>query len=136
MKPQFITTPSGEELVVIPRAEYDALVARADAVVDGEDAADIAMYDARKAELASDTQPVLPAEVSALMLRGASLPAALRKWRGMSQQTVAARIGTAQGFISDLESGRRRAAANTAHALADVYDVPREWLMDSIGPRN
>jgi hypothetical protein len=29
MKPQTITTPAGDELVVLPRAEYDALLAAA-----------------------------------------------------------------------------------------------------------
>ena len=135
MKAQFITTPGGEELAVLPRAEYEALVARAEALEDDEDLADLAMYDARKAQAANDVDVVLPAEVSALMLRGASLAAAIRKWRGLSQQTVAAKIGTVQGFLSDLESGRRRTAVNTVHALAELYDVPEAWLMDAIGPR-
>jgi hypothetical protein len=50
--PQIIRTPSGEELVVLPRAEYEALLERADH--EGEDADDVAIYDARKAELAVD----------------------------------------------------------------------------------
>jgi len=46
---QIIRTPSGEELVVLPRADYDALLAAAcDA---DEDADDLALYDARKSEL-------------------------------------------------------------------------------------
>ncbi len=138
MKPQFIITPAGDELAVIPRAEYEDLVARAASAEhdgeDDEDAADIAVYDRRKAELAGDAA-VLPPKVSHLMLRGASLPRAIRKWKGLSQQAVAAKIGTAQGFISDLESGRRRTAANTVDALAKIYGVPAAWLMDAIGPK-
>jgi PHD/YefM family antitoxin component YafN of YafNO toxin-antitoxin module len=49
--PQIIRTPSGEELVVLPRAEYEALLERADHAA--EDAGDVAIYDARKAELAT-----------------------------------------------------------------------------------
>jgi hypothetical protein len=45
-----------------------------------EDAADAAIYDARKVELARGADAALPAEVSAAMLRGASLLTALRKW--------------------------------------------------------
>jgi hypothetical protein len=48
-KPQIIRTPGGEELVVLPRAEYEALIERADH--DAEDAEDVAIDDARKAEL-------------------------------------------------------------------------------------
>lgn len=44
--PQIIRTPNGEELVVLPRAEYEALLDRADHQAD--DADDIAIYDARK----------------------------------------------------------------------------------------
>ena len=70
------------------------------------------------------------------MLRGMSLPRALRKWRGLTQQNVASKIGAAQGFVSDLESGRRRAATTTVHALATLYDVPVEWLIEAVGPRS
>jgi PHD/YefM family antitoxin component YafN of YafNO toxin-antitoxin module len=48
--PQIIQTPNGEELVVLIRAEYEALD-RADH--EAEDAEDVAIYDARKAELAA-----------------------------------------------------------------------------------
>lgn len=64
--PQIIRTPSGEELVVLPRAEYEALLARANH--DPEDDDDVAIYDARKAELAA-SDAVLPPEVSAAILR-------------------------------------------------------------------
>ena len=55
---QIIRTPNGEELVVLPRAEYEALIERADH--EAEDAEDVAIYDARKAELAAGGV-VLPA---------------------------------------------------------------------------
>ena len=77
MKPQTITTPGGEELVILPRMEYDAL--RAAAAGHEEDAADAAIYDARKADLARSFDARLPPEVSAAMMRGDSLLKALRK---------------------------------------------------------
>jgi hypothetical protein len=73
--PQIIRTPGGEELVVLPRAEYEALLARAGDAA--EDADDIAIYDARKAELAKGGV-VLPLEVSAAILRGESRLKAIR----------------------------------------------------------
>ncbi|WP_400767265.1 helix-turn-helix domain-containing protein [Methylosinus sporium] len=132
MKAQFITTPNGEELAILPRADYEALVtAAADAE---EDAADTAIYDACKAAMANDPKSVLPAEVSAFMLRGERLATAIRKWRGLTQQDVAAKLGLAQGTLSDIENGRHRTAANTVRALAKTYDVPEDWLMGTIGP--
>jgi hypothetical protein len=49
--PQIIRTPGGEELVVLPQAEYEALLDRANH--EAEDVDDVAIYDARKAELAA-----------------------------------------------------------------------------------
>ncbi|MDQ6433373.1 helix-turn-helix transcriptional regulator [Mesorhizobium sp. LHD-90] len=123
---QIIHSPSGDELVVLPRAEYEALVAAA-ADID-EDAADIAMYDARKAELANDPNSILPPEVSAMLLRGHSRLQALRKWRGIAQIKLAADAGIAQGYLSDLEHGRKSGSAETIGALAQALDVPVEWV--------
>jgi DNA-binding XRE family transcriptional regulator len=124
--PQIITTPSGEELVVIPKAEYDAMVealAEAD-----EDAADIAAYDAAMAEIAGDGRAVLPEPVSAALTAGDSLLKALRKWRGLSQVELAEKVGVAQGYISDLEASRRQGAPETIARIAAALDIPELWL--------
>lgn len=123
---QIIQSPSGDELVVLPRAEYEALVAAAGDTE--EDAADIAMYDARKAELAGDPNANLAPEVSAMLLRGHSRLRALRKWRGIPQFKLAANAGIAQGYLSDLEHGRKSGSAETIAAIAHALDVPRDWL--------
>ncbi|MBX3569125.1 MAG: helix-turn-helix transcriptional regulator [Rhizobiaceae bacterium] len=123
---QIIHSPSGDELVVLPRAEYEALVA---AAAEGEeDAADVAMYDARKADLAAEAHPTLPAEVGALLLRGDTRPRALRKWRAVPQFQLAASADIAQGYLSDLENGRRSGSAETIAGLAKALDVPPDWL--------
>jgi DNA-binding XRE family transcriptional regulator len=123
--PQIIRTASGEELVVLPRAEYEALVARGDQ--DAEDADDVAIYDDRKAELAAGGG-VLPAEVSAAVLRGDSRLKAIRDWRDVTQQYLAHKTHIGQGYISDLESGRRKGTPETLAKLAEVLDVPVAWL--------
>jgi DNA-binding XRE family transcriptional regulator len=132
LKAQFITTPNGEELAILPRAEYEALVAAASE--SEEETADAAMYDACKAALVNDPNGLLPAEVSAFLLRGERLATAIRKWRALTQQDVAAKLGMAQGTLSDIENGRHRTAVATVRALAKIYDIPEDWLMDAIGP--
>ena len=107
--PQIIRTPNGEEMVVLPRAEYEALLASADH--EAEDADDIAIYDARKAELAKGG--VLPPEVSAAILRGDSRLKAIRKWRDETQLHLEFKTGIGQGYLSDLESGRRTGTPET-----------------------
>jgi DNA-binding XRE family transcriptional regulator len=123
--PQIIRTPNGEELVVLPRAEYDSLVERADH--EAEDAEDVAIYDARKGELAAGGV-VLPPEVSAAILRGDSRLKAVRNWRGETQLHLSFMTGVAQGYLSDLESGRRTGTPETIVKLAQALNVPAEWL--------
>lgn len=125
--PQIIRTPSGEELVVLPRAEYEALLERADH--EAEDADDVATYDARKAELAAGGV-VLPPEVSAAILRGESRLKAIRNWRNQTTQLhLSFKTGIGQGYLSDLESGRRTGTPETITKLAKALDVPVEWLL-------
>ncbi|HEX4079835.1 MAG TPA: helix-turn-helix transcriptional regulator [Rhizomicrobium sp.] len=123
--PQIIRTPGGEELVVLPRAEYEALLERADH--DAEDADDVAIYDDRKAELAAGGG-ALPPEVSAAVLRGDSRLKAIRNWRGETQLHLELKTGIGQGYLSDLENGRRAGTGDTIAKLAQALDVPVEWL--------
>jgi DNA-binding XRE family transcriptional regulator len=125
-KPQTITTPNGEELVVLPRGDYDALVRAAEEA--REDAADAAVFDARMAELQAGRDARLPPEVSASMLRGFTLVKALRKWRGLKQRELARRSGIAQGFLSDIESGRRVGSRETLEKIAAALEAPLAWL--------
>ena len=124
--PQIIRTPAGEELVVAPRADYEALVERADQ--EAEDADDLAVYDARKAELAVDGV-VAPPEVSAAMLRGDSRLRAIRRWRDRMQVYLEAETGIGQGYLSDLEHGRRAGTRETLAKLARALDVPVDWVL-------
>jgi mRNA-degrading endonuclease RelE of RelBE toxin-antitoxin system len=124
-EPQIIRTPGGEELVVLPRAEYEALLERADH--DAEDADDVAIYDTRKAELSAGGV-VLPPEVSAAILRGESRLKAIRNWRDETQLHLNFITGISQGYLSDLESGRRKGTPETITKLAQALNVPVEWL--------
>ena len=123
--PQIIRTPGGEELVVLLRADYEALLDRADH--EAEDASDVAIYDARKAELGAGGVS-LPQEVSAAVLRGDSRLKAIRHWRGVTQMHVQLETDISQGYLSDLESGRRKGSPETIASLAQALDVPVEWL--------
>ena len=123
--PQIIRAPSGDELVVLPRAEYEALLQRADH--EAEDIDDVAIYDARKAELAAGSV-VLPPEVSAAIIRGDSRLKAIRKWRDQTQLHLAFKTGIGQGYLSDLENGRRTGTPETIAKLAEALNVPQEWL--------
>jgi len=109
-------------MVLLPKAEYDALIELAAEAE--ENAADVAIYDARKAE----ASPLLPAEVSMAMLRGDNRLRALRQWRDLTQVHLAREIEVSQGFLSDLENGRRNMTASARGRIARVLSVPEAWL--------
>jgi antitoxin component HigA of HigAB toxin-antitoxin module len=124
---QIITSPSGEEMVVLSKKEFDALAALVDEY--DEDADDVAIYDARKAEVTTQGDiAILPLAVSQALLRGDSRLRAIRKHRGLSQVDLAIASQTAQGHISDIEKNRRNLTDATAERLAAAMNVPADWL--------
>jgi DNA-binding XRE family transcriptional regulator len=115
-KPQLITSPSGEELVVLPRGDYEDLV---DALA------------ARKvdAALAAGREELLSAEEAAALV-AAPVPLAFwRKKRGKTQLQLAADIGVSQNFLSDLERGKARGDVTLYAKLARCLDVQMEDLV-------
>lgn len=121
---QIIKTPTGEDMVVLPKSEYDALVSVAEEAA--EDAADAAAFD--EAMHGFSPADILPVAVSAFMLQGDSRVRAFRKWRALSQQQLAVASGLAQGFLSDLETRRRPLTAKVAAKLRGALDLPKNWL--------
>jgi hypothetical protein len=113
-EPQIIRTPGAEDLIVLSRTEYEALLARAAAV--DEDAEDLAIYDARKAELPLPGDRPLPADLSALVLASDSFLQALRKWCGKTQVALAevAGIGAAGCYHQARQSTALRLAPSGA----------------------
>jgi DNA-binding XRE family transcriptional regulator len=124
--PQIIRTESGEELVVITRAEFDALRSRTSE--DTEDAADAALFGARMAELKSGRDSRLPPEVSAGMLKGDSLLRALRRWRDMTQMHLAFKTGLAQGYLSAIEAGRKTGTPETLRKISEALKIDPDWI--------
>ncbi|MGU9981434.1 helix-turn-helix domain-containing protein [Phreatobacter sp. HK31-P] len=123
---QTLRSPSGDEMVVIPRAEYDALVAR---IADlDEDEADVAVYDARKAELAAGEAEALPERVTQHLRYGHSLLRSVRLWREVRQVDLAKQARVSQGFVSDIENGKKAGDPDTMARIAAVLDVPARWF--------
>ncbi len=53
---------------------------------------------------------------------------AIRNWRGETQLQLNFKTGIGQGYLSDLESGRRTGTPETIAKLAQALSVPVEWL--------
>ena len=123
--PQIIRSPAGEEMVVLPKAEYEALLQQLEDAE--EDADDRAIYDVRKAELGA--APPLPSAVSSAILRGDSLLKALREWKGMTQSNLAKASGIGQGYLSDMENGKRTPPKEALVRIAKILQLPDGWLV-------
>lgn len=114
--PQIITSPSGEELVVVPRRDYEDLV---DALA------------ARKvdAALAASREELLSAEETTALLAAAAPLGFWRKKRGKTQAQLANEIGVSQNFLSDLERGKAKGDVTLFVKLARCLDVNIEDLV-------
>ena len=115
-KPQIITSPSGEELVVVPRRDYEDLV---DASI------------ARKVDvaLASGREELLTAEETAALVAAPAPLAFWRRKRGQTQTHLAGLIGVSQNFLSDLERGKATGDVTLYAKLARCLDVSIEDLV-------
>jgi predicted XRE-type DNA-binding protein len=118
----------GAEMVLLTRAEFDALMQR---IEDAEENAElVAIYDERMARLKAGISVVLPPEVSMRVLKGEGILKALRNWRGMTQAEVAEKTGFTQGYLSDLEAGKREGTAQTLRMIAQAPDIDPVMLVD------
>ena len=121
---QTITTPAGEEMVVMPREDYEALVAAAEnAYEDGADAAAFA-----SALAAMQPQDLLPAAVTASILEGKGRVRAYREWRGLTQAALAVASGLSPEELNQIESGDILLSRDAAARIATALDVPTGWL--------
>jgi DNA-binding XRE family transcriptional regulator len=127
LNPKFIDI-GGAEMVLLTKAEFDALLQR---IEDAEENAElVAIYDQRMADLKAGYDIVLPVEVSARCRKGESLLRAVRNWRGLTQAEVAEKAGLTQGYLSDLESGKREGAPATLRKIAEAMGIDPVMLVD------
>jgi len=113
---RYITTPKGEELAILPRAELEELTEAA------EHARAVADYRGGRIPGLS------PGETRALI--AASSPLAFwRKYRGMTQAALAETVGVTQGYLSDVEKGRRDGPVELWLKLSRALNLPIEVLI-------
>ena len=53
----------------------------------------------------------------------------LRKWRGKTQLHISLKTNIGQGYISDLEKGRRKGTSAALKKIADVLKVPLDLIV-------
>ena len=125
MNVRFLKTARGE-VAILPRKEYEALVAKAAE-------ADEDKGTARLVKLARDAivvgAPLLPKHVVDRLADGDNPVRVLREWRDETQQYISFKTGLSQGYISDVETGRRNGTAAALRLIADALKVPLDLLV-------
>ena len=127
-KPQIIHT-AGEDLVVITRSDYETLLARAGDEA-AEDAATARIVDATSVKIARGEDVALPTAVWEAIEGGENPVRAIRKWRGLTQNELGERAGLGQGFVADIEAGKKSGSAASLKAMATALGVPLDLLVE------
>lgn len=116
-------TPAGEEIVILSRAEYDALI---DARDDREDAKSAREAVAR---IEAGTETLIPDEDMDAYLAAPTPLAFWRKKRGLTQSALSSATGLAQGFLSEIESGKKTGDVATLRKIASALGLRLDDLV-------
>ena len=128
---KFQKTPRGE-VAILPRKEYERLAARA---AEADEDAGMARIVARAQAEVAEGGVLLPKDVVDRLADGENPVRVLREWRerdrpdGMTQMSLSFKTGLSQGYISDIETGRRTGTVSALRLIADVLDVPLDLLV-------
>jgi ribosome-binding protein aMBF1 (putative translation factor) len=128
---RFQKTPKGE-VAILPRRDYERLVARA-AEAD-EDAGTARLVAKARKEIATGG-PLLPKDIVDRLADGENPVRVLREWRerewpgGMTQMYLAHKTNLSQGYISDIENGRRTGTVAALRLIANVLQVPLDLIV-------
>ncbi len=131
MSVRFQKTPRGE-VAILPRKDYERLVARASEA--DEDAGTVRIVARARREIASGGS-LLPKDIVDRMVNGENPVRVLREWRerewpgGMTQMYLSHKTNLSQGYISDIENGRRTGTAAALRLIANVLKVPLDLLV-------
>lgn len=117
MNVQTIDRDGKPEYVVLPWADYQALLEAAEDAIDG------ALLDAFRKKLASGEDETVPAAVLDALLAGIHPVKVWREYRGLTQDTLAAQAGISKAYLCQIETGKRGGAIKTLRALATALGV-------------
>jgi ribosome-binding protein aMBF1 (putative translation factor) len=126
MSVRFQKTPKGE-VAILPRKDYELLVAKAS---EADEDAGTARIVAQAREVIAGGAPMLPKDIVDRIANGENQIRVLREWRDVTQMYLSFKTNLSQGYISDIENGRRTGTAAALRLIADVLKVPLDLLVD------
>jgi hypothetical protein len=122
---KFKRTESGE-VAILPRKEYEALVARA---AEADENIGTARLVARARKEIAAGAPLIPKDIADRLANGENPIRVFREWRGMKQQELALESGLTQSYLSDIENGRRRGTALRLRGVSHALKIPLDLLV-------
>ena len=124
MNVKFTMTAKGE-MATLPRAEYERLKKLA---LEAEEDAGTARVVARAKKEIADGKTLLPMEVVDRIANEENVIRVLREFRKFSQTEFVAEVGITQGYLSDLETGKRKGPLELHQRIARALGVPLDLL--------
>ena len=125
MNVRFKMTNKGE-VAILSRKDYEALAAKAQQA--DEDLGTARLVARARKEIAAG-MPLIPKEVVDRMTGGKNALRVLREWRGKTQLYISHKTNIGQGYISDLEKGRRKGTSAALKKIADALKVPLDLII-------
>jgi DNA-binding XRE family transcriptional regulator len=116
------TAPDGEEMIVLRRKDYEALIER---IEDLEDNLAVADFERK---LAAGEEELIAAEYVNRMSEGESPIRVWRDVRGMTAKVLAAAAGISTAYLSEIETGKKDGSVATLKAIADVLKIDLDDL--------
>jgi len=124
MNVKFTMTAKGE-MATLPRADYERLKKLAQ---EAEEDVGMARLVARAKKDIAGGEPFIPKEVADRLANDENPIRVLREFRECSQAEFVAAIGITQGYLSDLETGKRKGPLELHQKIARALGVPLELL--------
>jgi DNA-binding XRE family transcriptional regulator len=118
-----VTTPAGEELVLVPRADFEAM----------QDRLDVLSHAETMAAIGRGEQELLNADEVRAALTSATPLAFWRGKRGYRQKEFAGLVGISPSYMSELEAGKRKGDPALFRRLAARLNVRMEDLVPDEG---
>ena len=120
---RFQKTANGE-IAILPRKEYEALIARA---AEADEDSGTARLVARARKQAA-SEELIPKTVVDRIANGENPVRVLREWRDVTQMELNYRTDISQGHLSDIENSRRVGSPETLRRIANALKVPLDLL--------
>ncbi len=117
-------TPAGDDIVILSRSEYNALVTVMD-----DDTADISNANHILARIEAGTETLLTDEEMDLLLEAKTPLAFWRQKRGLTQSQLSASARVAQGFLSEIENGNKTGDVHTLAKIARTLAISIDDLV-------